>query len=81
MTWPPASAAPEARLEAAALSIRMIAALAPDSGPYVPVLAHRFAVDEEALRDAVWSRAIDRAYNRIHSNGAAAGPGLVESAW
>jgi hypothetical protein len=58
------------RLEAAAISLRMIAAKAPDSAAYVLMMAQRFAVDEGALREAVGSRATERAYDRIHSNAA-----------
>jgi hypothetical protein len=59
---------PDDRLEAAAISIKMIAAKAPDIAPYIDVVAHRFAVEETALRAAIGTRATERTYERIHAN-------------
>ena len=58
------------RLEAAAISLKMIAAMEADTSPFVATLAHRFSVDEAALRGAARSRATQRTYDRIHSNAA-----------
>jgi hypothetical protein len=59
---------PDDRLEAAAISIKMIAANAPDITPYIDVVMERFAVEETALRAAVGARATERTYERIHAN-------------
>lgn len=56
------------RLEAAAISLKMIAATDADIAPFVSTLAHRFSVDETALRGAARSHTTQRAYDRIHSN-------------
>jgi hypothetical protein len=56
------------RLQAAAISMRMLAAKVPDSGAYLSTIAQRFAVDEPALRTAMGSQATDLVYERIHSN-------------
>ena len=56
------------RLEAAAISLKMIAAKDPDVTPFVSTMAQRFSVDERALRWAFGSRATQRTYDRIHSN-------------
>jgi hypothetical protein len=56
------------RLEAAAISMKMIAVKAPGDAACFLMMAQRFAVDEAALREAVGSRATERAYDRIHSN-------------
>jgi hypothetical protein len=57
-----------ARLEAAAISLKMIAARNSDIAPYVATMAERFSLDEGRLRRAVRSRSIQRTYDRIHSN-------------
>ncbi|MGZ4419370.1 MAG: hypothetical protein ACXVRV_14520 [Gaiellaceae bacterium] len=41
-----------------------------DTSRFVATLAHRFSVDEAALRGAARSRATQRTYDRIHSNAA-----------
>jgi hypothetical protein len=56
------------RLEAAAISMKMIAVKAPGDAGCFPMMAQRFAVGEAALRQAVGSRATEQAYDRIHSN-------------
>jgi hypothetical protein len=57
-----------ARLEAAAISLKMIAAQNADIAPYLATIAERFSLDEGRLRRAVRSRATQRTYDRIHSN-------------
>ena len=57
-----------ARLEAAAICLKMIAAQTTDIGTYMPTIAQRFTVDESDLRRAVGSAATQRTYDRIHSN-------------
>ena len=52
-----------ARLEAAAISLKMIAA-----SHMLATMAQRFGVDEWALRSEVSSRATQQTYDRIHSN-------------
>ena len=56
------------RLEAAAISLKMIAARDSDIAPFVATMAERFSVDELALRGAFGSPATQRTYDRIHSN-------------
>lgn len=56
------------RLEAAAISLKMIAARDADIAPFVATMADRFSVDERALRGAFRSHATQRTYDRIHSN-------------
>jgi hypothetical protein len=56
------------RLEAAAISLKMIAARDADISPFVATMAERFSVDERALRGAFGSPATQRTYDRIHSN-------------
>jgi hypothetical protein len=58
-----------ARLEAAAISLKMIAARDTDITPYLATMAERFSLDERRLHRAVRSRATQRTYDRIHSNG------------
>jgi hypothetical protein len=57
-----------ARLEAAAICVKMIAAQTPDTGTYMSTIAHRFTVEEDDLRRALRSAATQRTYDRIHSN-------------
>jgi len=56
------------RLEAAAISLKMIAARDSDITPFVATMAERFSVDEGALRGAFGSGDTQRTYDRIHSN-------------
>ena len=56
------------RLEAAAISLKMMAARETDIAPFVATMAQRFSVDEHALRGAVGSSATQLTYDRIHSN-------------
>ena len=56
------------RLEAAAISLKMIAAKDPGAAPFLATMALRFGVDERALSGALRSRATQRTYDRIHSN-------------
>ena len=56
------------RLEAAAISLKMIAARDADITPFVTTMAERFSVDERALRGAFGSSATQLTYDRIHSN-------------
>jgi hypothetical protein len=58
----------DARLEAAAISIKMIAAKSHDIAPYIDIVARRFAVEQTALRDAIGTHAVERTYERIHAN-------------
>lgn len=64
----PAARSPDALLEAAAISLKMIAAKHASSPSTIATIARRFAVDEEVLRRVVRSRATQRTYDRIHSN-------------
>lgn len=57
-----------ARLEAAAISLKMIAAKEPTAPPMLATMAQRFGVDERALRSEVSSSATQQTYDRIHSN-------------
>lgn len=54
------------RLEAAAISLKMIAANNPDASSFIATLAVRFAVDEQALQHAAQSPALQQTYDRIH---------------
>lgn len=65
---PPDYATLQERLEAAAISLKMIAAKEPDGVPLVATMARRFGVDEQALRGVVRSDATQLTYDRIHSN-------------
>jgi len=56
------------RLEAAAISLKMIAAKDPGAASLVATMALRFGVDEHALRRVTQSPATQRSYDRIHSN-------------
>ena len=64
----PESATFGARLEAAAISLKMIAAKEPAASHMLATMAQRFGVDERALRSEVSSRATQQTYDRIHSN-------------
>ena len=64
----PEVASSAARLEAAAISLKMIAAQDSNVAPDVATVAHRFGIDEGRLRRAVRSRSTQRTYDRIHSN-------------
>jgi hypothetical protein len=55
-----------ARLEAAAISLKMMAAKEPTASPMLATMAQRFGVDERALRSEVSSRATQQTYDRIH---------------
>jgi len=68
MRRPPEYGTLKERLEAAAISLKMIAAKEPDGVPLVATMARRFGVEESALRGAVGSDATQLAYDRIHSN-------------
>ncbi len=64
----PVDATLSERLEAAAISIKMIAAKGPGAAPLVTMMALRFGVDEQVLHHAARSPATQRTYDRIHSN-------------
>ena len=64
----PVNATLSERLEAAAISIKMIAAKDPGAASVVAMMALRFGVDEQLLHSAARSRATQRTYDRIHSN-------------
>ena len=65
---PPEYATLQERLEAAAISLKMMAANEPYGVPLVATMARRFGVDERALRGAVGSDSTQLTYDRIHSN-------------
>jgi hypothetical protein len=56
------------RLEAAAISLKMIAAKKRRVAPWFTTIASRFEVEEPALRRAFRSQATQQTYDRIHSN-------------
>jgi hypothetical protein len=55
------------RLEAAAISWMMIAAIDPGAASLVATIAARFGVDEQVLLRAARSNAARRTYDRIHA--------------
>jgi hypothetical protein len=65
---PPDYATLQERLEAAAISLKMMAAKEPGGVPMVATMARRFGVDESALRGVFQSHATQLTYDRIHSN-------------
>ena len=68
MVMSPVDATFSERLEAAAISMKTIAAKDPGAASFLATLAFRFGVDEQVLHCAAQSPATQRIYDRIHSN-------------